>query len=150
MRGDPGSGRPIQCVTKYEPQRLLCLVFTIYPPIPTEVTSPPEPNDNAKLRRHPKPQRHSKPQRHHHLSSISLASKHDLEVDFSMVSTPLPPLPPPSHPNASRRWTFLAFQHVWHHHHPLASKCEPEVDFSAVSKLLPSLPPPSRSNASQR
>jgi len=117
MRGDPGSGRPIQCVTKYEPQHLLWLVFAIYPPIPTEVTSPPEPNDNAKLRRHLKPQRHPKPQRHHHLSSISLASKHELQVDFSMVSTPLPPLPPPSHPNASRRWTFLAFQHVWHHHH---------------------------------
>jgi len=38
-------------------------------------------------------------------------------VDFSTVSMPLPPLPPPPHPNASRRWTFLAFQHVWHHHH---------------------------------
>ena len=156
MRGDPGSGRPIQCVTKYKPRCLSWLVFTIYPSIPTEVSSPPERNDNAKLRRHPNPQQHPNSQRHHHLSSISLASKREPKVDFSTVSMPLPLLPPPPHPNASRRWTFLAFQHVWYHHHlpciqmqagaglfsgfkaaaitsiPLVFKCEPEVNFFGV------------------
>jgi len=69
----------------------------------------------------------------------------------------LRPLPPPSRPNASRRWFFLYFRHVTHHHRlpriqtrarggvfrsfrcfdaspttstSLASKCEPEVVFS--------------------
>ena len=50
-------------------------------------------------------------------TSTTLASKCELEVDLSGVSTCLAPPPPPSHPNASQRWTFLAFQHVWHHHH---------------------------------
>ena len=129
------------------PHRLLWLVFTTYPPIPTEVSSPPERNDNAKLRRHPKPQQHPNPQRHHHLLS-------------------------PSCPNVSQRWIFQWFQcrfHCFHLPHiqtragggpfwrfnmsgtttSLASKCELEVDFSVVSKLPP-LPPPSYSNASQK
>jgi hypothetical protein len=38
------------------------------------------------------------------------ASRREPEVDFSVVSTLLPPLPPPSRPNASRRWIFLAFR----------------------------------------
>jgi len=95
-------------------------------------------------------------------------------VDFSAVSTPLPPLPPPSHPNASRRWTCLAFQYVCHHYYlprvqtrtgggpfdvfnatatastPLASKCEPAVDLSGVSTRLAPPPPPSHPNTSQR
>jgi len=41
-------------------------------------------------------------------TTTSLASKRETEVDLSMVSTPLPPLPPPSHSNASRRWIFYA------------------------------------------
>jgi hypothetical protein len=36
-------------------------------------------------------------------TTTSLASKCEPEGDLSMISTPLPPLPPPSHPNASRR-----------------------------------------------
>jgi len=37
---------------------------------------------------------------------------------FSAVSTRLPPPPPPLRSNASWRWSFLAFQHVRHHHLP--------------------------------
>jgi hypothetical protein len=33
-RGDPEHGRPIWCVTTYEPQRLLWFVFTLHLPIP--------------------------------------------------------------------------------------------------------------------
>jgi hypothetical protein len=36
-------------------------------------------------------------------TTTSLVSKCEPEGDLSMVSTPLPPLPPPSHPNAGRR-----------------------------------------------
>ena len=50
-------------------------------------------------------------------TTTSLASKCEPEVDLSMVSMPLPLLPPPSHPNASQRWTFQWFQHYYHHFH---------------------------------
>ena len=59
-------------------------------------------------------------------TTTSLASRCEPEVDLSMVSMPLPLLPPPSHPNAS------------------------QVDFSVVPTLLPPLPPPSLPNASWR
>jgi hypothetical protein len=39
------------------------------------------------------------------INTTSLALKHELEV----VSTSLPPSPPPSRPNASWRWSFRAF-----------------------------------------
>ena len=48
-------------------------------------------------------------------TTTSLVSKCEPEVDLSMVSMPLPPLPPPSYPHTSRRWIFLAF---WRHHLP--------------------------------
>jgi hypothetical protein len=68
------------------------------------------------------------------------------------VSTPLPQPPPPSRPNASRRWIFRDFRCLCHHRHlprvqtragggfdvttttttSLASKCELEVEFSDV------------------
>jgi len=41
----------------------------------------------------------------HH--TTSLAFKRKLEVVFFCRFDRLPPLPPPSHPNASRRWSFL-------------------------------------------
>ena len=37
-------------------------------------------------------------------TTTSLASKREPEVDFSVISTLLPPLSPPSRSNASRRW----------------------------------------------
>ena len=58
-------------------------------------------------------------------SSTSLASKHEPEVDFSAGSTLLPP---PSHPNVSRRWFFFAIS----------------------SMRLQPPPPPSRPNVSER
>jgi hypothetical protein len=84
---------------------------------------------------------------HHHLSRIqmragggycrrfymtpttttSLASKHEPEVVFLVVSTRLPPPLPPSRSNVSRRWFFFV-----------------------VSTCLPPPLPPSRPNASQR
>ena len=40
-------------------------------------------------------------------TTTSLASKCELEVVLSSVSTRLPPPPPPSHPNASWKWILL-------------------------------------------
>ena len=50
-------------------------------------------------------------------TTTSLVSKHKTEVVLSAVSTRLPPLPPPSHPNASWRWFFHLFQQTCNHHH---------------------------------
>ena len=47
---------------------------------------------------------------------------------FSAVSTRLPPPPPPSRSNASWRWSFLAFQHVRHHHHLPCTQTRAEGD----------------------
>jgi len=55
-------------------------------------------------------------------TTTSLASKRELEVVHFAISTCLPPLPPPSHPNASWRWSFSAVsRHLPlppHHYHP--------------------------------
>jgi len=107
-------------------------------------------------------------------ATTSLVSKHELEVDFSDLSTRLPPPPPPSCPNASRGWIFSMFRRVCQPHHlpriqtqagggffrrfdtsspattSLASKRELEVDFSDVSTRLPPPPPPSHPSASRR
>jgi len=106
-------------------------------------------------------------------TTTSLASKCEPEVVLFVVSTQLPPLPPPSCPNASWRWLFLSFQHDCHHHHlphiqmraggghfcrfdttptttSLASKCELEVVIFIILTRLPPPPPPSHPNASRR
>ena len=64
---------------------------------------------------------------HSATTTTSLASKRELEVDFSDCLTHLPPVPSPSHPNASQRWIILV-----------------------ISRHLPPLPPPSHPNASRR
>ena len=107
-------------------------------------------------------------------STTSLASKRELGVVLSSVSTSLPPPPPPpSHPNTSRRRFFRRFRRACHHHHlphvqtqagggffvrfdrpatttSLASKCELEVVLSSVLMHLPPPPAPSCPNASWR
>jgi hypothetical protein len=139
VREDPGSGRPIQCVTKYEPRQTSWLVFIIYPPILTEV------------------------------ANFTTRTKRQCETTTTPETPMTPettttPLPSPLCPNASQRWTFQRFQCCFHCFHPplwrfntsattttsLASKCEPEVDLSMISTPLPPLPPPSHPNASRR
>ena len=90
------------------------------------------------------------------MTTTSLASNRELEVDIFDVSTCLPPPPPPSHPIASWRWIFSTFRRVYHRLHlpriqsragggyfrcfdafttattSLASKRKPEVDFFDV------------------
>ena len=94
-------------------------------------------------------------------TSTSLASKREPEVVFFVISMRLPPSPPPSHPNMSRRWLFASFRCLCHLPHiqtragggfflsfqclcttttSLMSKCEPEVVFFVISTQLP--PPP--------
>jgi len=50
-------------------------------------------------------------------TTTSLASKRETEVVLSAVLTRLPPLPPPSRPNASWRWFFRLFRRTCNHHH---------------------------------
>jgi len=91
-----------------------------------------------------------------HLSLPVFSHSFFLCLLLTPVRPRLRPLPPPSRPNASRRWFFLYFRHVTHHHRlprvqtragggvfrsfhrfdaspttstSLASKCEPEVVF---------------------
>ena len=110
--GDPGSGRPAQCVTKTGNDFCRCL----FSPILSSST------------RHSHPL-HSHCQRHHlphvqmragcgfffssfdasTMTTTSLASNCEPGVVLSSVSTCLPPPPPPSHPNASWRWIFSTF-----------------------------------------
>ena len=53
------------------------------------------------------------------VTTTSLASKRELEVVLFGISTRLPPLPPPSCPNASRSWIFQLFRYHCHCHcHP--------------------------------
>jgi len=121
-RGDPGSGRPKQCVFSRS--------FFLHPPL-TPVTPrlpppPPPSRPNASRRWFFLSFRHDS--HHYHLPRIqmragggyfcrfdvtattttSLASKCEPEVVIFVVSTRLPP-PPPSRPNASRRWLFSSF-----------------------------------------
>jgi len=55
-------------------------------------------------------------------TTTSLAYKREPEVVHFAVLTCLPPLPPPSHPNASRRWSFSAVSRrlppLPHHYRP--------------------------------
>ena len=80
---DPGSGRPKQCVAKTGNDICHCPFLLPSPATDACYTQAAT-------------------------TTTSLASKRETEVDLSMVSTPLPPLPPPSHSNASRRWIFYA------------------------------------------
>ena len=63
-------------------------------------------------------------------ASTSPASKRELEVDLSGISTCLAPPPPPSHPNASRSWTFQRLQSCCHRFHL------PRVQTRARSEFL--------------
>ena len=154
MRGDPGSGRPIQCITKYEPRRLSWLVFTIYPSIPTEVilttrtkrqcetTTTPEPPTTSEFTTTPPPffylpriQTRAEGGFFNGFNAASTAStfptsKREPDVDLSGVSTCLVPPPPPLHPNASWSWTFQRFQSCCHRFHP------PRVQMRAGSEFL--------------
>ena len=106
--------------------------------------------------------------------TTSLASNHELDVVFFVLSTRHPPPPPPSRPDASWRWFFSMFRHVFRHHHlpriqtqagggsfrhfdtspttttSLVSKRELEVVFLSIRPPVPPPPPPSHPNASQR
>jgi len=83
-------------------------------------------------------------------TTTSLVSKREPEVVVFIILTRLPLPPPPSHPNASRRWLFLSFQHVRPTTTSLAFKCEPEEVHFIVSTCLLPPPPPSLPNASWR
>ena len=50
-------------------------------------------------------------------TTTSLASKCEPEAVTVVISMRLPPPPPPSHPNASWRWSILAFRCTSHYHH---------------------------------
>jgi hypothetical protein len=162
VREDPGSGRPIQCVTKYEPRQTSWLVFIIYPPILTEVA-----NLTTRTKRQCEttttPETPMTPETTTTPLPSPLCPNASRRWTFQRFQRRFHCFHPPSHPNASRRWTFLAFQHVCHYHHlprvqmragggpfddfnatatastSLASKREPEVDFFGI--LTP--PPPS-------
>ena len=106
-------------------------------------------------------------------STTSLASNREPEVVFFVLSTRHPPPPPPSHSDASWRWFFSTFRHVFRHHHlpriqtragggsfrrfdtspttttSLMSKRELEVVFLSIRLPVPPPPPPSRPNASR-
>ena len=92
-RGDPGSGRPRQCIRK---QATTNVVACFLPFLLRQSST------NAQYT-------------HSATTTTSLASKHELEVDFLDCSTGLPPAPPPSHPNTSWRWIFSTFQRLCHH-----------------------------------
>jgi len=105
-----------------------------------------------------------------------LTSKCEPGVVFFGFLTQLPPSPPPSHANASRRRCLPSFSTTCHHYHPprvqmraggcvfrpsitiptttvatsLAFKREPEVVFDVHFACLPPPPPPSHPNASRR
>ena len=89
-------------------------------------------------------------------ASTSLTSKHEPEVDFSVVSTLLPPLPPPWLPNASWSGSFWRHHLLWRvfflRHQQWWGGVKPthhcvwmfSLLFRApwVATLLPCLPPP--------
>jgi len=85
--------------------------------------------------------------------TTSLASKRELEVVFFVFLDRLPLPPPPSRPNASRRWCFVAFRHIHHHLLPriqMRAGGGLFLSFSTACHHLPPPPPPSHPNASRR
>jgi len=81
-------------------------------------------------------------------TTTSLPSKCEPEVDFFDISTRLPPLPPPSHPNASWRGVFFNFFN--------GPATTPPPSHSDVSwrwflvRMPATTPPPSHPNVSWR
>ena len=69
-----------------------------------------------------------------------------LHPPLTPVTPRLPLPPPPSRPNASRRWLLSSFRCDCHHHLPRFQTRAGGV----VSTRLPPPPPPSRANASRR
>ena len=85
--------------------------------------------------------------------TTSLASKRELEVVFFVFLDRLPLPPPPSRPNASRRWCFVAFRHIHHHLLPriqMRAGGGLFLSFSTACHHLPPPPPPSHPNTSWR